>query len=289
MDEIERLERLSRLRADGAISDEEYESQKRLILDRPVPESSNKPILVAVLVALVLLIGLVVFLLSRSEKKEAEPEFVASGNHASAMEKTDPAPSNVVAARPPQPEADRRAEAIRWATSQAVIGTNPAFLEQRLGVPREKSRHSLVYDLNGCTIDYNLEGTSVKSYYARLGANCRLNIDGRVISRQTTLGSVFRQGSRWRAHCLALCGNAADPTVEVVEGGGRAQLGITISFASDDYQPMRAWAEAVERREGVSPFDATGDPNPYYGATNPPSEVLPALRRARVSVVMVGR
>jgi hypothetical protein len=292
MHDLERLERLNRLRTEGALTEEEFEAQKRAILE-PKPDRSSRHVAVAVAAVLLIAAMIVTFVLLRPVQAENESVFPSETTLTPAPLTVETPTDVLPVGEMPNaaPSADEaRAASIRWATSRDVLGANPAFVEQRLGVPREKDRHGLTFNLNGCEVRYSLEGTVVKSFYVRTDRNCRLNLNGRTITAQTTLGSLARQGARWEASCLALCGNAADPTVNLVEGGSRADGFVTVSYATSDSQAVDAWAEAVERLHGYGPFDIpAGVESPFQDAKNPPAAALPSLLRARVNSVFVER
>lgn len=81
---------------------------------------------------------------------------------------------------------------LEFATSNSVIGLNPAYVEKRLGIPRIKNAWLLQFELGGCTIDYTIEGSEVKSFDVSINQKCQPTIDGTRITERTTFGELKR-------------------------------------------------------------------------------------------------
>lgn len=287
--DLDRLERLNRLREAGALTPEEYDTKKREILSagseaqRKLPRWLSWSFGIAALAVVVVAI----VLWSRSSDPASVPREDAS----------------VVAAAPSTPlelqsEASNEAsppsaaELLAFATSENVIGMSPEFLEQRLGTPKDKRPGALVYDIGGCTINYWSEDAQVTSLFFDVTKSCRVKIRGRTIGPNTLFGEILRQGDGGAitATCLADCGNAADPTIDLRYVASRATNDVGINFSSDNVQSgdaLELWEQEVRREQGLGEFDPTYDSEGFNCATRPSGNVRQLATRLTVRKVWI--
>lgn len=182
-----------------------------------------------------------------------------------------------------------------WATSNEIIGLNPDWVEQRLGVPKIKAANRLVFQINGCEVTYLVEGSSIQTMFVGVNETCHPNIQGSRITHETTFGSLDQPKNGigdYIAWCLTYCGNAADPTIKLYLPGYRANGDISISYytnwaQSDDAIEM--WERSVRRREGLSDFEYPSDYRVFRCVSNPPSEISRLLSEMTVTQVWISR
>jgi|LauGreSuBDMM15SN_2_FD.fasta_scaffold14421_2 uncharacterized protein YgiM (DUF1202 family) len=181
---------------------------------------------------------------------------------------------------------------LSFATSDAVIGVNPAYLEQKLGVPREKSKGSSVFEVGGCTINYRYDDNGVTGFYLDITRSCQPTIRGRKVSPNTTFGSLLamEKWGKYLASCLYSCGNAADPVIDLSYPGSRSTGFISISYSTDYDQSsvaMGVWEQSLRRSLGLGEFDTPEDTEAFSCVQNPPANVRKLLPRMTVKSVWV--
>lgn len=288
--DLDRLERLNRLRDSGALSNEEFQLEKAKVLRGVTSEKGHiqrrwlwwaVPIIVVGLIALV---G--VFVVDRRGDK-ADGKALAERSQAEGR-----IVSNSVEANVPTADAPTIAPPLAFATSTEVIGINPAFLQQRLGVPRETGDWGATYEVGGCTISYRFAKRAVTGFSVDLGPRCRPVIQGRQVSSTTTFAQLKKRepwGS-YIASCLTSCGNAADPTIDLAYPGSRATQLVSVSYSTDYDQASKAldlWEQAVRREKGMDEFAMPDDFDAFMCVSNAPDEVESTLRNAKVRSVRV--
>lgn len=291
---LDQLERLNKLRECGVLSDEEFRAEKAKLLAKENEirrfgsPAAWAPIIGAIVLAAAIAALLVYGPVFESSKQQgdsrsAEPNAIVSTPEPSLSD-------DVVGASSAQPSEGSYA----WATSSAVIGINPAYLEARLGPAREKSPHHMDFQLGRCAIYYTVAGSEITSLTAHVDEACHPN----GITPQTTFGELLRNGhGRYRADCIEGCGNAADPTIEVFFEGARAQQYISESYWSasldngggGSLDPMRMWAMAIRRAHGLAESEVPPDFNIFSCVANPSPDVAAALANVRVEGVTLGR
>lgn len=291
MVDLDRLERLNRLRKSGALSDGEFQIQKSQLLADYAPQSRQDrlkwpwwalPFVVGAVVLGVLLIP---------NWRGAQP---ATGNSVASNETFDARAVKETTKVPPAASERPPAAPLAFATSGDVIGINPAFLEKRLGVPRRKNDAEAEFVIGGCSISYSLQGNEVTGFSVDVGPRCHPTIQGRLVTPQTTLGQL-RAKEDWGSYvasCLTGCGNAADPTIDLFYPGSRATQFVGVSYVTDYNQvssALEAWEKAVRRQQGLGEFDVPNDYDPFMCVTDPPAAVAPLIRSSRVRTVRVGR
>jgi len=170
MADLEQLERLVRLREAGALTEAEFEAQKLKLLEgepaRPAQGSLPGNLIAAGALAVTILVAAVLWNRDPSGSPSSQAAEQAAPGQASAAA-TGPV-SPVAAANPASGSGDPLAAtnraALDFATSREVIGLNGAYLEQRLGIPREKREGALVFDVGGCRLSYSIDKGSVRAF-----------------------------------------------------------------------------------------------------------------------------
>lgn len=285
--DLDRLECLSRLRESGALTDEEFEAKKQEILSAGQVLKISVPrwVLWALGAAGLASVAAVIGLWAGSSVTEtvtgAGAAVVTARPTGSMQPELKPTPT------PPSP-----AELLAFATSESVIGMTPTFLEQKLGTPKEKRPNSLVYELAGCTITYWSDDDEVTTFFFDVTRSCRVAVRGTRIGPDTTFGEIARQagGGILTASCLANCGNAADPTIDLRYPAIRAYNNVGVSFSSDYDQASDAlglWEKAVRKQRGLDEFAPTDDSDAFNCAIDPPQDVKRLANRLKVRTVWV--
>lgn len=183
---------------------------------------------------------------------------------------------------------------LEFATSNDVIGLNPDYVEKRLGIPRSKSANSLEFKIGACQINYSIEGSAINGFWLSLGPGCAPNIDGEVVSDNTTFGELLRRSASGEisATCLSGCGNAADPTIALSYSGYRYNNFTAITYYTDYSQASDAlsdWESAVRDSLGLGYSDYIDDYTPFTDAKNPPEKIRSKILRMTVKDIHVRR
>ncbi len=283
MTDFEGLERLQRLRADGAITDEEFATAKARLLS-PNKVGISFPAMAGLAAVLILAAALVYWVIQTG----ASPSATESEN-ATSFNGNVSAQNDVVE----EPRAPNDPKALyRWATSPKVIGLNPDYLEKRLGVPREKSGGFWTFDVASCPIFYWVKGSEILSFSAPVTEQCQPN----GVTHRTTFGNVLAKAShgQYFADCISNCGNAADPDIELLYPGARVNGFIDESFSSTSLlgangDPFELWTREVRRARGVPEDDFSSDPEAFSCVSNPSARVAASLRNAKIQMVRIGR
>lgn len=298
MVDLEQLERLVRLRDAGGLTEAEFEAEKLKLLTVKQAEAVSSARPGAWIVGGVLVIVLLgAAYLWNGNRRAGSPETVALEAKAGIASTT----SDGTAALGPTagngklitPAVSQDQSALDFATSMEVIGLNPAYVEKRLGVPREKGETYLVFEVGGCRISYDIEKGRIRVFRVDIGNACRPKIDGVQVGPGATFGNILGRetGGELTADCLWGCGNAADPTIALVYGGSRANQWIAVDYSTDYEQasnPLSAWEEDVRKRLGISyenDFDVAYEVN--HCVRNPPASLRPSLLRLKVRSVRV--
>ena len=291
-DSLSQLERLNRLREAGALSDSEFEDQKQAILACSSRSGSLRPSLL-IGAGVVAVIGAIILVLFWTRGGGG------SGDRSAVASPVDPSQGGLAVldapTQSPTPEATPTASAgdqLSIATSDQVIGTNPAYLEQRLGVPREKGAGYLVFELGGCTISYSASGNRITGFTVDVGPSCSPTIRGNRIGPRTTFGEILSRDNwgQFTADCLYGCGNAADPVIDLSYRGSRATNFISIRYSTSYDQASDAlslWEQGVRRELGMSEFESPLDYEPFNCVSNPPADARRLMPRMRVRSISV--
>jgi hypothetical protein len=284
---LDDLERLSRLWESGALTQAEFQQQKSFILTPTVPAARRRswPIY-AVVILLTAAVAAVAFAnwiwasrqAVRSVPAAAVPLVVQSAKPASkAVNQT----ARTVPATPEPSSEDN----LRFATSLEVIGLNPAYLDSRLGVPRESTSWSRIYDIGGCRLRYSVRSNRIDGFNVQITPTCQPIVQGFKVGPRTSLGSILRRMNRgeYVATCLGGCGTAAEPTIELDYEGSRAASYIGVRYIAEYSQISDAfhiWADSFRSAQGDNYTTVNV-------SRNPPSSIIPMLERATVNRVDV--
>lgn len=291
-DNLSQLERLSRLRETGALTESEFEDQKQSILaGRSQSASLRLSHLVGAGIVAAIGVAMLVLYLTRGGDTNGSPTSASPSVKSSLVAPSaliDPSVSTTPEAAPTVATNDR----LSFATSDAVIGTNPAYLEQRLGVPREKGTGYLVFELGGCTISYSASGSRITGFTVAVGPSCSPTIRGKRISPRTTFGEILSRDNwgRFTADCIYMCGNAADPVIDLSYRGSRATNFISIRYSTSYDQASDAldlWEQGVRRELGLSEYESPPDYEPFNCVSNPPADARRLMPRMRVRSISV--
>jgi hypothetical protein len=288
MNNIDNLERLNRLRESGALTKEEFEHEKNKLISgkNHIIKTSILKFSTILLILLLSVIALAIFIWSKKGKivEIATNEAVAAGNvidgpTLEAPPKNDPATVEKVNPAP-----------LAFATSAEVLSLSPDYLEQRLGVPKEKNASFMVFEVGGCTILYGINKGSVTGFDVDVSKDCQPTINGIKVTPQTTYGQILSRetGGVYRASCLTDCGNAADPVVYLTYAGSRATGFIDVNYSTDYDQISSAldlWEQEVRKQLGLDEFESPDDYEAFQNVANPPVDVISLLSKARVRSV----
>lgn len=289
--ELDRLERLNHLRESGALTNEEFEAKKRDILSAGQKQHTALPrwVLGAIgVVALTAVAGVSAFWIRSTGNDSAAFEEAAVA-HGVPEAPIGPQPTPIAGASAPS-----ESELLAFATSESVIGMTPTFLEQKLGMPKEKRPTSLVYDIGRCIITYWFDNGEVTTFFFDVTRSCRVMVRGTRVGPNTTFGDISNQrdGGALTARCLSSCGNAADPTIDLRYRAARVNNDIGVNFSSDYDQSSEAlllWEQAVRQQQGLGEFAPTYGSDAFSCAIDPPENVKRLATRLQVRTVWVFR
>lgn len=175
-------------------------------------------------------------------------------------------------------EANPNSDLLTFATSREVIGLNPAYLDQRLGVPKIAQQGYRVFEVEGCTISYSSDDSGVRSFEVDVTEQCQPTIDGHKITINTTFGEILGKvnGGYFYAACLQFCGNAADPVLSLIYPGFRANGDIETRYSTDYWQSklaMDKWGNDIRRAAGLSESESSIDFMLFSCRRDPSNEV----------------
>lgn len=179
---------------------------------------------------------------------------------------------------------------LMFALSGDAIGANPAYVEQKLGVPRIKNAYQMVFELEGCTIDYGLDETSITSIRVDITDQCQPLIDGKRITPSTTFGDLAQDWSTYIADCFSGCGNAYDPSISLRFNGSRSNGFISVTYGAGYDKTAEAqdiWSAELRERLGIGPFDTPDDPDAMSCVKNPSPKVKAKLHKVPISSVHI--
>ncbi|MBP6421562.1 MAG: SHOCT domain-containing protein [Propionivibrio sp.] len=288
MTDLDRLERLNKLREAGALSSEEFEQEKQKLLGLQTPSQGKKtqwwPWAAGVAVLLVV-VGTTVF-----SSGKIEPNAPVITPRELSVRPT-PLASDIPQTVAATAEETENAT-LAFATSEQIIGLNPAYLEKKLGVPKEKSDFSLVYEIGGCTIDYWTKDNKVTSFHFDVTRSCQVTMRGMKIGPATTFGQILAQHKegRFYASCLTSCGNAADPVIDLKYSAARVTNFVGIRYSTSYDQASAAlemWDKQLRKDQGIGEYDTPEDLDSYMCAPNPPEDARRLIPRMKVRTVWV--
>lgn len=286
MSNIEQLERLQSLREGGALTDAEFEIEKQKLISGEKQGGSGRwRLFVAAAGVGAIVIGGAIFAMGHGSPSAISSSAPTASSSAVAGDLDERGLTDAVKAG--EAGGDSAAVALQFAVSPEAIGTNPAYLEQRLGVPKVKTKHQLIFEVSGCRVDYGVEGNAVSSIDADVTASCQPTVQGVKITPSTTYGQIRRKqpSGTYIASCLSGCGNAADPTVDLSYPGSRSNqfLGIHYSAGYDQVSSaLERWDKAVRAERGLGEFDTPDDYEAFSCVAGPPDDVSAQLEKVRV-------
>jgi hypothetical protein len=294
MTDLDQLEKLSRLRESGALTEEEFQTEKRRLLDgEPAKSGALKyafPLAGLGIILVIVLTFLLVQHLGLGRQLEDKP---TPGSTAVA-ETTE----NIIA---PLPEATETTVPVsepkvgyQWAMSSDVIGLNPAYVEGKLGAAKEKSSASISFEVEGCTVLYTLKGSQIVAAFTLVNAKCQPTIEGKKITPSTTFGSLMGSEPQLLSNCIYNCGNAYDPSIDLYQPGYHANGFIEVAFQGSigdaTSKAMDQWASAIRVQHGLAEDDyANSNYEWFQCVSNPPKPVVATMRAERVAGVSIGR
>lgn len=295
MPDLDKLERLNQLRQSGALTEEEFQTQKAKILadekDGARGTGSNQWLLIGIAAAVVTVL-IATILLVRSTSSDIGNATLAKPGSSYSLDgnDTEVALSNEITPTPiPTPTAVNQ---FAWASNEERIDNNPAYLEQKLGPAVEKDEYSMRFDVGGCQVRYSLARGSVSSIDIPVTAKCSPLVRGRTITPATTFASLRSQGGLMTASCLGNCGNAADPTIDWLVPGTHASNLIEVDYEASQKGPIldaqNLWERAIRRTHGLAEDDDSQDVDIFNCPSNPPQEVVRSMNPSHIAWVHIG-
>lgn len=289
MQNLDRLEQLARLRDQGALTEAEFEQQKARLLDTEKPRLAKSTWLLIAGAALVM-IALAAVLFSVSKQNSADISNITATHDDIAMPV-----GNAIEAIADAPTAAPTPTSVggyAWATSQDMLGLNPAFVESKLGPAREKSATSLEYQIAGCRIYYGIKNDKIDFVTTNVSAQCRPQIDGKTITEQTTFRDVAA-GGIIVADCISNCGNAYDPTIDIfvpgTHAGGFIQTYYTGAIGDATSKAQELWRAAVRVKHGIAADDYDNSKDDWFTCVaDAPASVAVAMAPENISSVTFG-
>ncbi len=182
-----------------------------------------------------------------------------------------------------------------------MIGANLAYFEQVAGPARNSYSDTNIYKVDGCEITARVSKGTIAWLRMDVSPSCSFNLTPFVPSldaelppvHQLTFGGfdeATRNSGRYMADCLTQCGNAADPVVQELWQGSRAEMGLEIMLEAAQVEgPALAaadtWQQAMEKAEGtewVSQARFNCGPNKYDAIARE------AFRNVTISSISIG-
>ena len=157
---------------------------------------------------------------------------LAACGQAEKAEEKAAAPAEATAATPEAAPAVSGA-----ATIDQMLGVQVAYLESKLGPARTVQDKERTYEIGDCTVRVSAEGGEVVGYAVPMTPACSTQAFAALKDYDLpqkidlTMGefAAARGNADFKADCLTLCGNAADPWLYLESAGPRASPGIRAS------------------------------------------------------------
>jgi hypothetical protein len=311
-DDLDNIERLLALKADGSLSTAEFQTEKARILGRTPEvyqsaplfasidahptEDKNSPLqtrrsnraipFLAALILLALLIAMWIHW-SNGSINHSGPAAAYQSSEALGV-----ASSPVVAAANQQ-----KTSSYDWATSTETLNVTPAFLELKLGAAQKKGDGFIEFEVSGCNIRYNYTKSSVDYFDAEVNANCKPSLRGLDISsyinfsHSPSISEISRNVSGLLiADCLEMCGNAADPAQYLFIEGPHSDNFINVALEVDQKSAgnLVNWANAIRTTKGLKSDDEVPDQS-YQCGTDAQDGALQAVGGSHVARALVGQ
>jgi len=117
---------------------------------------------------------------------------------------------------------------------QSMMGVQVAYLESKLGPARNIAQNVRTYEIGACQVRVHADGNEVSGYIVPMTQACSAQAMAALKAfdlpqkLNLTMGefATSRDNTKFKADCLTLCGNAADPWVYLESEGLRAMPGI---------------------------------------------------------------
>lgn len=118
-----------------------------------------------------------------------------------------------------------------------MMGVQIAYLESKLGPARTVQDRERTYEIGGCTVRISAESGEVVGYAVPMTQACSTQALATLktydLPQKITLTmgefAAARGNADFKADCLTMCGNAADPWVYLESAGPRVSPGIRAS------------------------------------------------------------
>lgn len=115
-----------------------------------------------------------------------------------------------------------------------MMGVQVAYLESKLGPAKTISGQTRTYEIGACTVEVRTDGSEIAGYVVPMTPACSAQALAALKTYDLpekidlTMGEFAqaRQNVEFKADCLSLCGNAADPSVYLESAGPRVSPGI---------------------------------------------------------------
>lgn len=296
MPDLGKLEQLNRLRESGALTQDEFNREKAIILAAGQAKASNNSLKIAIAAAIIAVVVVIAILVGRNVSgpgnQPEQQEVLQPSTSMANVQEAEPAENTIAPAIPvaaPTPSAT-----LDWAFSEEIIGLNPTYVEGKLGPAKSKGGESWEFEVEGCAVTYTVAGSVITrvSTFAKVG--CQPKVKGTTITPRTTFGQLKGSYDIIRSSCIESCGNAADPTIELYKPGFHANNFIEVVYSSrygdGQQKAMDRWAKAIRTAHGKNPdeFDSS-DYEWFQCVSKPDASVVKALALEQVGHVTIGR
>ncbi|WP_339914420.1 SHOCT domain-containing protein [uncultured Brevundimonas sp.] len=249
MSKIDKLEQLDRLKASGALTDQEFIAAKAKLL-----ESREIPVTLIIGAALLVVIsaGLGTWLYARPPSNDQPSSQATQNPNPSILPSADQAsPVNVAldATTVPHSRIDRL-------FIPSLVHGNLPFFEAISGPAKQVFGSSRSYEIDGCAIWLEMKGQEIQSITTSISNQCNPSSLGFTLNGKTLAQAAQRFGEgRYSASCLRSCGNAVEPSYTLEIDGYHANNWISYSFDSQpngdrDYDRLNVWESKMEAAEG---------------------------------------
>lgn len=295
MTDFDKLERLVRLRNSGGLTVEEFQAEKaKLLATKPLntigdsPPKARTPWIIGGGIAAALVMLVVAFVALQRPSVTGPDNEIAENTFAPARDGIVLASASNAAVIATATPAEG---SYAWATSIFRIGENPAYIEKVLGPPKQKNQNLLFYSIQGCVVNYLTKDFEVTGIRISIDDDCTPEVKNRLITPQTTFGSIYTDFGFLQTSCLMLCGNKADPTIEYVVPGPHSDNFIGVSYSTyedeDDDEGGAIWADEIVKAKGVANVFEVPHGG-FYCPPEPSLAVTNAMKNAKVLSVTIG-
>jgi hypothetical protein len=248
---IDKLERLNRLRLDGALSEADYETAKAALLHGAIPKRSRASGKVIVGVALCLVACLLVFLIFRPQS----PSGLAHDGLQDARAADVSADEGELSTEGGLLSGDSEKLTSRKdrLLVASIIGGNITYFDSIAGPPTHIYGTSRHYSIDGCEVMIDVSAGAISRLTYNLSSQCNPSGFGHRFGGMTlSQAEALFSGARYAPGCLTMCGNAADPTYDLVVAGSRSNGFVDYTFSSlaEEYDALDAWRERMIAEHG---------------------------------------